>query len=177
MTHLNLNRITPNHAAELMRKGAILIDIREGDEHGREHIPGASNAPLSTFPDTLPETSGLSAVIFHCKSGMRTAANAARLAAAAQCEAYLVEGGLEAWKTAGLPVAADKGQPLEMQRQVQIAAGSLVVIGALLGAFVAPGFIALSGVVGAGLALAGATGTCGMARALKLMPWNRRQTA
>jgi hypothetical protein len=59
-------------------------------------------------------------------------------------------------------------------RQVQIAAGSMVVLGVLLGAFVTPGFYLLSGFVGAGLVFAGVTGTCGLARVLRMMPWNRR---
>jgi hypothetical protein len=58
-------------------------------------------------------------------------------------------------------------------RQVQIAAGSLVVLGVALGAMLHPGFFALSGFVGAGLVFAGATGTCGLARMLRMMPWNR----
>ena len=62
-------------------------------------------------------------------------------------------------------------------RQVQIAAGSLVLLGVLLGAFVAPAFYALSGFVGAGLLFAGASGFCGMARLLAAMPWNRRASA
>ncbi|HEX2527584.1 MAG TPA: rhodanese family protein [Geminicoccus sp.] len=83
--------------------------------------------------------------------------------------AYVVEGGLEAWKRAGLPVEQDRRQPIEVMRQVQIAAGSLV----LLGALVTPWFYALAGFVGAGLVFAGVTGTCGMASLLRHMPWNR----
>jgi hypothetical protein len=56
---------------------------------------------------------------------------------------------------------------------VQIVAGSLVLLGVLLGAVVAPGFYALSGFVGAGLLFAGVSGICGMARLLTVMPWNR----
>jgi hypothetical protein len=80
---------------------------------------------------------------------------------------------LDAWKRAGLPVAEDRRQPLELMRQVQIAAGSLALLGAVLGAAVNPWFHALSGVVGAGLVFAGVTGTCGMATLLRQMPWNR----
>lgn len=61
-------------------------------------------------------------------------------------------------------------------RQVQIVAGSLVALGTVLGATVAPAFYALSAVVGAGLLFAGITGICGMERVLALMPWNRRAT-
>ena len=94
-----------------------------------------------------------------------------------QCETYILEGGLDAWRKAGLPVALDRSQPIEIMRQVQIAAGSLVLLGVVLGAFVAPGFYPLSGFVGAGLLFAGVSGFCGMARLLAVMPWNRRAAA
>ena len=90
------------------------------------------------------------------------------------CETYILEGGLDAWKKAGLPVTLDRSQPIDIIRQVQIVAGSLVLSGVVLGALVAPGFYALSGFVGAGLLFAGISGFCGMARLLAVMPWNRR---
>jgi rhodanese-related sulfurtransferase len=171
-----LKAITPQRASELMREGAILVDIREADEYAREKIPGARHSAISRLDAENVVRPGDRVVVFHCRSGMRTKANAARLAAkAGACEAYLIEGGLDAWKKAGLPVAADKSQPIEIIRQVQIAAGSLVLTGILLGALVAPGFYALSAFVGAGLVFAGVTGFCGMARLLALMPWNRRR--
>jgi rhodanese-related sulfurtransferase len=171
-----LNTITPEEAARLLREGgATLIDVREADEHARERIPGARSMPLSRLEEAELAVHQGKPVLFHCRSGARTAGNADRLAAkAGLCEAYVVEGGLDAWKRAGLPVAEDRRQPLELMRQVQIAAGSMVVLGVLLGAFVTPGFYLLSGFVGAGLVFAGVTGTCGLARVLRMMPWNRR---
>jgi rhodanese-related sulfurtransferase len=171
-----LKTITPERAAELVRAGAVMIDIREADEHARERIPGARHHALSRIDQIAPIRDGV--LIFHCRSGARTKGNAARLAAVTpQCETYILEGGLDAWRKAGLPVALDRSQPIDIMRQVQIAAGSLVLLGVLLGAFVAPGFYALSGVVGAGLLIAGASGFCGMARLLAAMPWNRHATA
>jgi rhodanese-related sulfurtransferase len=171
-----LNTITPDEAARLLREGgATLVDVREADEHARERIPGARNLPLSRLEEAELAVHQGKPVLFHCRSGARTAGNADRLAAkAGLCEAYVVEGGLDAWKRAGLPVAEDRRQPLELMRQVQIAAGSMVVLGVLLGAFVTPGFYLLSGFVGAGLIFAGVTGTCGLASVLRMMPWNRR---
>jgi rhodanese-related sulfurtransferase len=171
-----LNTITPDEAARLLREGgATLVDVREADEHARERIPGARNLPLSRLEEAELAVHQGKPVLFHCRSGARTAGNADRLAAkAGLCEAYVVEGGLDAWKRAGLPVAEDRRQPIELMRQVQIAAGSMVVLGVALGAFVAPGFYLLSGFVGAGLVFAGVTGTCGLARVLRMMPWNRR---
>ena len=174
-----LNTITPDEAARLLREdGATLVDVREADEHARERIPGARNLPLSRLEEAELAVHQGKPVLFHCRSGARTAGNADRLAAkAGLCEAYVVEGGLDAWKRAGLPVAEDRRQPIELMRQVQIAAGSMVVLGVLLGAFVTPGFYLLSGFVGAGLVFAGVTGTCGLARILRLMPWNRAPAA
>jgi hypothetical protein len=56
---------------------------------------------------------------------------------------------------------------------VQITAGSFVLLGVLLALLVSPWFVLLSAFIGAGLVFSGVTGTCGMARALMLMPWNK----
>jgi len=65
------------------------------------------------------------------------------------------------------------GNAISIERQVRIAAGLLVFFGVLLGVWVHPGFLAISAFVGAGLAFAGITDTCGMAMMLAKMPWNR----
>ncbi len=170
---MTLNRITPEQAQALIAQGAALIDIREPDEHARTRIPGARNVPAGKV-ERIGEAP---AVIYHCRSGGRTDANAGKLAAAADCEAYVLDGGIEAWRKAGLPVVEDRSQPIEIMRQVQIAAGLLILAGVALGFAIAPGFFLLAAFVGAGLAVAGMTGWCGMARLLALMPWNRRATA
>jgi rhodanese-related sulfurtransferase len=173
-----LKTISPTHAAELVRKGAVLIDIREADEHAREHIPGARHHALSRIDKNAPVRQGDDVLVFHCRSGARTKTNAPKLAAAAPaCESYILEGGIDAWKNAGLPVKLDRSQPIDIMRQVQIAAGSLILIGAALGYALTPAFYGLSAFVGAGLLFAGISGFCGMAHLLALMPWNRRARA
>jgi rhodanese-related sulfurtransferase len=172
---MSLATLSPTEAKRLLDQGALLVDIREADEHARENIPGARLAPLSRLDQTdlaIPEGQR---VIFHCKSGARTEGNAARLAAKAggACEAFIVEGGIDAWKKAGLPVTVDRRQPLELQRQVQIGAGSMAFLGTMLGLLVSPWFFAIPAFVGAGLMTAGVTGFCGMARILRKAPWNR----
>lgn len=169
---MTMTTVTPAEAQRLMRDGAKLIDIRAPDEHAREHIPGAANVPVAAI-DRID--AGDCPVVFHCRSGARTQGNAARLVAAAGgAPCYVIEGGLDAWRRAGLEVKADRGQPLELMRQVQLAAGALILLGVALGFLVSPGFFGISAFVGAGLMLAGATGWCGMARLLRHMPWNRR---
>ncbi len=107
---MSLSTIDPAQAKGLIDRGAILVDIREANEFARERVPGARNLPLSILGEV--ESVGANAVIFHCKSGMRTRTNARRLAAAAGGTAYILEGGIDAWKRAGLPVASDvAGEP------------------------------------------------------------------
>lgn len=165
-----LPQISPADAKALIDRGALLIDIRENDEFARERVPQASNMPLPKLGSVGKDRP---AVVFHCRSGNRTRMNAARLAEVCETEAFILDGGIEAWKKAGLPVARDAKQPIELMRQVQIAAGGLALLGAVLGYTADPGFHALSGAVGAGLLVSGVTGSCAMARILKLMPWNR----
>lgn len=167
--------ISAIEARRLIESGSELIDVREADEYARENIPGARNLPLSRLGQAgRPITAG-QAVVFHCRSGARTLGSARDLAAwvGEGSDAYAIEGGLDAWKTAGLPVAVDRSRPLELQRQVQIGAGGLALLGTLLGILVSPWFLAVPLFVGAGLLTAGITGFCGLARVLVHAPWNR----
>jgi rhodanese-related sulfurtransferase len=174
---MSLKKISPQEAKALIDQGAVLVDIREPQERARSYIPGSQSLPLSRTGAGERVAPGASKVIFHCKSGMRTSGNAETLANCATCEGYIVEGGLDAWAAAGLPVKVDSKQPIELMRQVQITAGTMVLAGVLLGAYVAPGWYGLSAFVGAGLVFAGASGWCGMAKLLAVMPWNRRASA
>ncbi len=89
----------------MLRAGAQLIDIREPDERAAGTIEGGRSLPLSTImPGSAKGTAG-QAVIFHCRTGRRTTANAKALQdAAASEDIYLLDGGLDAWAAAGLPV-------------------------------------------------------------------------
>jgi len=170
--------LTPLAPAEvqgrLTQRRALLVDIREPDEFARRHVRGALSRPLSAFEQAHLKIEPGRDVIFTCRSGMRTRANCDRLASAVEGESFVLQGGVDAWAAAGLPVVEDRKAPMEMMRQVQIAAGLLVLAGTGLGYSLHPGFFALSGLVGAGLTFAGATGFCGMARFLAMAPWNRR---
>jgi rhodanese-related sulfurtransferase len=101
-----LKPLTPAEAKALVDAGkAILIDIRETHEHARENIAGATLAPLSRIAAGDAEAAAQGKlVIFHCQSGMRTATNAGRLAGTCRGDAYVLAGGLNAWKQAGLPI-------------------------------------------------------------------------
>lgn len=172
MTATNLS---VTEARQRVAEGAIIVDVREPDEHARVRIPGARLVPLARVGSArLGDSRG---VVFHCRSGARTCANAARLAAAAAGPAWLLEGGIEEWERAGLPVERDARAPLELMHQVQIAAGLLVLSGLLLGWLASPAWLGLTALVGSGLLFAGLYGGCGMARLLAIMPWNRSANA
>lgn len=173
-----LTALDPKTVAERLKNRALtLVDIREADEFAREHIDGAVSLPLSKLENAHVKLEPGKDVVFQCRSGMRTSANCARLAAFAEGQAYVLEGGLEGWKRAGLAVRADASAPLEINRQVQITAGLLILSGVVLAQAVHPAFIGISAFVGAGLTFAGISGWCGMAKLLAVMPWNRSAAA
>ena len=171
---MSLKPLSPQSIHQHLDQGAVLVDIRSADEYAREHINQARHIPMEQLATDATALKDAKAVIFHCRSGNRTRMNEAVLGACVPCETYVLEGGLDAWKKAELPVTTDLSQPLELQRQVQIVSGSLIVLGTVLGLTLSPWFFVLPGFVGAGLVFAGVSGFCGLARVLMKMPWNQR---
>ena len=110
-----------------------------------------------------------------CRSGARAAKAVEKLARAGFASGVVVTGGTLAWQEAGLPVERGTVKVISLERQVRIAAGSLVVIGVVLAKLVNPWFIGLSACVGAGLVFAGITDFCGMGLLLARLPWNSRK--
>ena len=173
---MSLSTLSPQEVYEKQKEGAVLLDIRSLDEYQYEHITDALLQPLPFLQEQgLPsEVKQVGTLIFYCKSGFRTRHATTLLAQLVNNQtAFIMEGGLEAWKAAGLPTMLNRAQPLEIMRQVQIAAGGLILLGVVLGWLVSPIFYVLCAFVGIGLMMAGITGFCGMARLLAMMPWNK----
>lgn len=168
--------LTVAEVREQMARGAVvLVDVRERGEFAGERIDGARSLPLSTLdPAAVPPDGPGQTVVLYCQSGMRSRRAAMQLLAAGRDRVCELDGGLNRWKEAGYPIQRDRHAPISIMRQVQIIAGSLILTGTLLGALVAPGFLILSGFVGAGLLYAGASGNCMMATLLAQLPYNRR---
>ena len=165
-------RLTAQELARQLESGAIgVIDVREPMEFAGGHIDGSLNVPLARLADTqLPD----GPLVLVCQSGNRSLQGCRRLLERQPSRLLLdLEGGIPAWQQAGLPLLRQANAPLPLMRQVQIAAGSLVLLGLILSHTVAPAWIALTWFVGAGLCFAGISGFCGMARLLAAMPWNR----
>jgi rhodanese-related sulfurtransferase len=170
--------ISPRELQARREKGQAveLIDVRTPVEFREVHADCARNVPLDTLDPQalLAARNGLSQEPLYviCRTGSRSEQAYAKLVAAGHTNVISVEGGTLAWAEQGLPVVRGK-KAMSLERQVRIAAGSLVLVGAILGWAVHPAFVGLSAFVGAGLVFAGITDTCGMGMLLARMPWNQ----
>lgn len=170
--------ITPKQLFEISQGGQSveLLDVRTPAEYREVHATLARCMPLDRLdPKAVMDARNGARdqpLYVICRSGKRGQTACEQFQAAGFSQVVNVEGGTMAWEQAGLPVARGK-KTIALERQVRIAAGALVVAGTLLGAFVSPYFLILSGFVGAGLVFAGVTDTCGMAMLLAKMPWNQ----
>ncbi|MEO0967142.1 MAG: rhodanese-like domain-containing protein [Cyanobacteria bacterium J06639_18] len=152
-----------------------LIDVREPSEYAGENIPGAILVSLSTFDlGKVPQEEDTQLVLY-CRSGNRSTMAAQKLFDGGFAQVTHLDGGIVAWKEAGYPTKINRNAPISLMRQVQIVAGFLVFAGTLLGAFVSPWFLLLSGFVGAGLMFAGITNTCALGMLLAKLPYNQRR--
>ena len=97
---MSLPVISPAEAQRLVSQGARLVDIRSPEEFAKACAAGAENRPLDRLGTLGPQKP----VVFMCFSGMRTGNNADQLAASCQGEGYILDGGLQAWREARLPV-------------------------------------------------------------------------
>ncbi|MGF1457868.1 MAG: rhodanese-like domain-containing protein [Leptolyngbyaceae cyanobacterium] len=157
----------------LDQQSVNLVDVRESVEHAGKKIPGSIPMPLSKFdPDSVPFDADKSTVLY-CRTGSRSTQAAQKLFKAGVSNVTHLEGGLLAWEAANYPTQTGKNAPISIFRQVQIVAGSFVVIGTILGALISPWFLLLSGFVGVGLVFAGITDTCALGMLLAQMPWNQ----
>jgi rhodanese-related sulfurtransferase len=175
---MSVRTITPTELDELCRRGQSveLIDVRTPAEYREVHAEFARSVPLDLLdPRAVMEArngSGHEPLYTICRSGSRGRQACEKFLASGYANLVNVEGGTLAWEQAGLPVVRGK-KTISLERQVRIAAGSLVLLGTALGAFVHPAFLGLAAFVGAGLVFAGATDTCGLGMLLARMPWNQ----
>ncbi len=173
--------ISVNHFIERLRASDVLmIDVRTPVEMGFEYCDGSVNIPLQDITaqsiNDYKKNKGCSSdepVYMLCASGQRATKAVAQLNDQIDSPLVIVEGGINAMKQAGFELKQGSGTVMSLERQVRIAAGSLVLVGAGLGTWVNPSFYLLSAFVGAGLVFAGLTNTCGMGLLLARMPWNR----
>ncbi|EPH41280.1 rhodanese-like domain-containing protein [Streptomyces aurantiacus] len=156
-----------------------VVDVRTPGEFASGHLPGAHNVPLDHLPRALPALRAAADrrdLLLVCASGARSATARATLAEHGVSAATLA-GGTVAWTRDGHDV--DRAERPEgaratwaMERQVRLAAGSLVLVGLAAGRRW-PRARVLSGAIASGLVFAAVTDTCGMARVLSRLPHNQ----
>jgi rhodanese-related sulfurtransferase len=151
-----------------------LLDVRSAAEYDGQHVKGAVLQPLdSLVASEWKAPPGAGPLYVLCQTGGR-AASAAALLAKEGVACSVVEGGMEAWVAAGLPVEQGASRVLPLMRQVQLVIGLVSGTGAALAVWKHPLFALIPLFTSAGLIFAGATGYCGLALLLARMPWNQR---
>jgi rhodanese-related sulfurtransferase len=102
--------MSPQQAAELLREdGAQLVDVREPYEHEAGRIAGSLHIELQRLAGEAGTLDRDRPILFYCRSGSRSAM-AADAFAASGYDARNLDGGLEAWVAAGLPIEPDGGR-------------------------------------------------------------------
>ena len=174
---MSTRTISPKQLHDRVQAGepVELIDVRTPVEFQEVHATIARNVPLESLNcgQLLAGRSANQTLYVICRSGSRGRQACEKISAAGCQDVVNVEGGTLAWDQAGLPVKRGR-KAMSLERQVRIAAGFLVLAGAVLALAVHPYWAGLSAFVGAGLMFAGITDTCGMAMVLARMPWNQQ---
>ena len=176
---MNHTTITPSELARVLaaNSGRTVLDVRTPAEFAEVHATPARNLPLPNVSTAALAAMGhcdpAAPVYLLCQTDRRATAAADALAAAGFKQPIVVIGGTVAWIAARLPQVRGVKKAIGIERQVRIGAGALVLSGVILAHLVHPGFVWLSGFVGAGLVFAGITDICGMGLLLAKAPWNR----
>ncbi|WP_030251238.1 rhodanese-like domain-containing protein [Streptomyces violens] len=173
-----MTALTTDEAAARLDELTV-IDVRTPGEYATGHLPGAHNIPLDRLGEAVPalrDAAARAGLLMVCASGNRSAQACAALAEQGIAAATLT-GGTNGWVQHGLEVRRPEGtegaRPVwAMERQVRLAAGSLVLTGLLAGRRWPAARLLSAGIAG-GLVYSALTDTCGMARVLAKLPYNR----
>ena len=165
-------RVSPGDLAD--RLGAVtILDVRSPAEFESAHIPGSFNLPLDRLPEYVRDLDGAVAnpVVLVCRSGQRAQEAERGLQGANLPGLHVLEGGLSSWEAQGLPLKRGQ-QRWSMERQVRGVAGG-IVLASLIGSLVFRPLAVVAAGVGGGLLFSAITDTCGMAKLLAKLPYNR----
>ncbi|MCV7433425.1 rhodanese-like domain-containing protein [Mycolicibacterium bacteremicum] len=166
--------IDPQTLQEMLASGAPprVLDVRTPGEFETAHIAGAYNVPLDLLREHRDEIIGhLDEVVLVCRSGQRAAQAEQTLRGAGLSNVHILDGGITAWEADGF--AVKKGaQRWDLERQVRLVAGSIVLTG-ILGSVAVPSLKWLAAVVGGGLVFAALSNSCAMGMLLSKLPYNR----
>jgi len=153
-----------------------VLDVRTPGEFAGAHIPGSYNVPLDLLKEHRQELTRhlTDHFVLVCRSGARAQQAKETLASvgAALPSLHVLDGGLTAWEREDRDLV--RAEPRwELERQVRLVAGSIVLAAVLLSVLV-PASKWLAAAIGAGLTLAAVTDSCLMGMMLAKLPYNRR---
>lgn len=172
----NISNVSPQEVFARQSRDDIvhLVDVRTPPEFEALHADGAQLLPLDRLETVTIDGAGITKPIYLlCNTGNRATQAAEKMIERGYSNVHVVDGGTERWVNDGLPVVRGKAS-ISLERQVQIAIGTLVILKVFLGFTISPVFFALAALIGAGLVFAGLTQSCAMAKLLTHMPWNQR---
>jgi len=171
MKEINVQELYTKMQDSNFESDSVVVDVRVPGEHKSERIASTINIPLNRLEEYKEELQKYTNVYVHCETGGRSGDACKKLQDMMLDNWVNVHGGIAAWKDENLPLLSSTH--MSMQRQVMIAAGSLVLIGTILALLINMWIIGIAIFVGAGLVFAGVTNNCGLALVLQKMPWNR----
>ena len=153
--------------------GLAIIDVRTGAEFESAHIRGSHNIPLTTVEERLADVAALEGpAVLVCQSGARSLTALEALDLAGKTDVLSLDGGMISWQQAGGETEVGASETWAMDRQVRLAAGSLVLTG-ILGSIAVPKAKWLAGGIGTGLVYSALSNTCTMGDMLSKLPYNQ----
>ena len=160
---------------QMMREDPLvrILDVRTGAEFDNVHIPGSFNVPLDTLGEHVRDLAEVEhPVVLVCMSGGRASIAHGQLSGAGKTRLHILEGGVQAWESAGAEVVRNTTQKWVLDRQVRLVAGSLVLAG-VVASIAVPRAKWLSGAVASGLVFSAVSNTCAMGNVLAKLPYNQ----
>lgn len=166
----------------LERDEAVVIDVREPEEHASCSIKGSVLMPASQVNAKDLAKFKNKKLVFHCKLGKRGAMACEKLAKEdPNLNVYNLEGGIDSWKQCGFK--CEKGGSCGMtchsfcdlclDDQVRIIFGSIILLFIILGYYVSDHFFWITGVFAAFYIISGFTGMCMLRNYLKCLACNK----
>ncbi len=96
--------ISVEQAYQNYQQGALILDVRTQEEWDALHIPETTLIPLEQLPDRYEELPKNEEIVVICRSGNRSQVGRDILLEAGFKKVTSVNGGVNAWATAGYPV-------------------------------------------------------------------------
>ena len=107
-----IRRLGPAEVTALINHGnALLVDVRGASDFEKGHIAGSKNVQMTQFdPENKQLASAKSLpVVMVCKAGQTASFAARRLRKAGFTDVAVLEGGIQAWQAADLPLVKGRG--------------------------------------------------------------------